>query len=48
MRCIILVSQPVLPHRLIRINIKLNFIVNNYNYLLNILTDTLKYIIIII
>jgi hypothetical protein len=50
-----LAYQPVLPHGLIRININLKFIANNYNYLshvlfhlLSILTHTVKYIFIII
>ena len=47
--------QPVLPQKLIEINIKIKFIANNYNYLshalfhqLSILTHDLKYIFIII
>ena len=50
-----LAYQPAVPHKLIRINIKINLIANNYNYLshtlfhlLKILTRTLKYIFIII
>jgi hypothetical protein len=50
-----LVYPPVLPHGLIRINIKIKLITNNYNYLphalfhlLDIITHTLKYIFIII
>jgi len=51
----LLVYQPVLPHGLIKINMKIRLIANNYNYLsytliylLNILTHGLKYLFIII
>jgi len=51
----VLAYQPVLPHGLIRITIKIRLIANNYNYLshflfhlLNIQTHTLRYIFIII
>ena len=52
----LLAYQPMLPHGLIKINIKIRFIANNYNYLsytlfhlLNIiLTHIIKYIFIII
>ena len=50
-----LAYQPVLLHRLIRVNIEIRLIANNYNYLfyvffhlLNILTNILKYKFIII